>query len=370
MTGHDRDHAGHVDRSIPAGGADERTTDALRPLGWDDRWAEALLEVEPAADPGRVLRHHGAGLVLALPDGPRTLMFTHRLDPEPTVGDWVAVLDGEVVAVLPRRSLLRRRAPHGDGEQQLAANVDRVLLVCGLDRPVKDGRIQRGTAIAHDAGAEAVVVLTKSERPESADATDAAAEVRAGNPGVPVVVTSVKEGRGLDELHELIRGRTVTLLGESGAGKSSIVNALLGTEVVLTGEVRDGDAKGRHTTTGRELHLLADDGVLIDTPGIREVGLVGEAEAVAETFAEVSELAETCRFSDCHHETEPGCAIVAAIAAGELDLVRVERWKALRDETEAAQLRAQPHEKRRHDKRFARITKDAQKRKGRPDPDR
>jgi ribosome biogenesis GTPase len=342
----------------------------LGPLGWDTRWATALGDVGPRAEPGRVLRHHGAGLVLALADGPRTLMLTRRLDPEPTVGDWVAVVDGEVVAVLPRRSLLRRRAPHGDGEQQLAANVDRVLLVCGLDRPVKDGRIQRGTAIAHDAGAEPVVVLTKAERADAADADQAVAEVRAGNPDVAVVVTSVKEGLGIDELQDLIRGRTVTLLGESGAGKSSIVNALLGTEVALTGEVREGDAKGRHTTTGRELHLLADDGVLIDTPGIREVGLVGEAEAVAETFPEVSELAETCRFSDCHHDTEPGCAVVAAIDAGDLDPVRVERWKALRAETEAAQLRAQPHEKRKHDKRFARMTKDVLKRKGRPDRDR
>jgi ribosome biogenesis GTPase len=379
MSHDDADHPRQAEPSVADAGADDAGVDtgaddptpaALGPLGWDDGWAAALAEADAGAEPGRVLRHHGAGLVLALADGPRTLMLTRRLDPEPTVGDWVAVSEGEVVTVLPRRSLLRRRAAHGDGEQQLAANVDRVLLVCGLDRPVKDGRIQRGTAIAHDAGAEPVVVLTKAERPDSADAIEAAAEVRAGNPGVAVFITSVKEGKGLDELQALIRGRTVTLLGESGAGKSSIVNALLGTEVVLTGEVRDGDAKGRHTTTGRELHLLADDGVLIDTPGIREVGLVGEAEAVAETFAEVSELAETCRFSDCHHDTEPGCAVVAAVEAGQLDPVRVERWKALRDETEAAQLRAQPHEKRRHDKRFARVVKDAQKRKGRPDPDR
>ena len=292
------------------------TLGALRALGWDDDWARALAEVGPTARPARVLRHHGAGLVVALEDGPHTVMFTLRMDPEPTVGDWVALVDDEVVTILPRRSLLRRRASHGGGEQQLAANIDRLLLVCGLDRPVKDGRIQRGTAIAHDAGAEPVVVLTKSAGPDSIDPEDAAAEVRAGNPGVAVVVTSVREGVGVEVLHDLIAGKSVALLGESGAGKSSIVNALLGTEVALTGEVREGDSKGRHTTTTRELHLLVDGGVLIDSPGIREVGLVSEAEAVEETFPEITEAAEGCRFRDCAHEAEPGCAITAGIASG------------------------------------------------------
>lgn len=337
---------------------------ALLPLGWDDGWAAALADVGPEARPARVLQHHGAGLVLAFDDGPRTVMFTVRLDPEPTVGDWVAVVDGEVVTVLPRRSLLRRRATSG-GEQQLAANVDRLLLVCGLDRPVKDGRIQRGTAIAHDAGAEPVVVLTKAAGNDAVDPEEAAREVRAGNPGVPVLITSVREGVGVDELHELIAGRSVALLGESGAGKSSIVNALLGTEVALTGEVREGDSKGRHTTTTRELHLLADGGVLIDSPGIREVGLVTETEAVEDTFPEIAELAETCRFSDCSHEGEPGCAIRAALDDGEIDPVRVERWKAYRAEVEAARVRANPVEARKAGKRFARMARDVQRRPGR-----
>lgn len=333
-------------------------------LGWDDLWAEALGAVGAAAVPGRVLQHHGAGLVLALPDDTRMVMFSRRLDPEPAVGDWVAVVDDEIVTVLPRRSLLRRRAP-GGGEQQLAANVDRLLLVCGLDRPVKDGRIQRGTAIAHDAGAEPVVVLTKAADPDAADPVEAEAEVRAGNPGVEVVVTSVKEGQGLEPLEDLVAGHTVALLGESGAGKSSIVNALLGTEVALTSEVRTGDAKGRHTTTTRELHLLANGGVLIDTPGIREVGLAGEVEAVEETFAEVAEVAETCRFSDCAHDTEPGCAIRAALETGELDPARVQRWMDLMDESAAADRRASPAEKRRYDKRLARMVREVKKQKDR-----
>ncbi|MCU0309364.1 MAG: ribosome small subunit-dependent GTPase A [Acidimicrobiales bacterium] len=341
------------------------TRASLVPLGWDDEWDVALGAVDPRAEPARVLEHHGAGLVLALDGEARTVMFTRRLDPEPTVGDWVAVVDGEIVTVLPRRSLLRRRAVHGGGEQPLAANVDRLLLVCGLDRPVKDGRIQRGTAIAHDAGAEPVVVLTKAAGPDTADPDAAAAEVRAGNPGVAVVVTSVREGVGVEELYELITGRTVALLGESGAGKSSIVNALLGTEVALTGDVRTGDAKGRHTTTTRELHLLSDGGVLIDTPGIREVGLVGEADAVEETFAEVTEVAETCRFSDCGHDTEPGCAIRAALDAGELDAARVARWRALLAETEAARERADPAAARRAGRRFSKMAREVSRDKRR-----
>ncbi len=341
-------------------------SDSLVPLGWDAGWAAALADVGPDARPGRVLQHHGAGLVLALPDGVETIMFTHRLVPEPTVGDWVAVEGGEAVVVLPRRSLLRRRAAIGEGEQALAANVDTVLLVCGLDRPVKDGRIQRGTTIARDAGAEPVVVLTKASRPAvEVDPAEAADEVRAAHPGIRVLLTSVKEGQGLDELRTVIGDRTVTLLGESGAGKSSIVNALLGGEVAATGDVRAGDAKGRHTTTNRELHLLPGGGVLIDTPGIRAVGLVVETQAVAETFSDVDGYAELCRFADCQHDGQPGCAIAEAVDAGDLAPERVEAWRVLHDEAAASSRRASVADQRRHERRFGRVVKDAQKRKGR-----
>lgn len=334
---------------------------ALVPLGWDVGWESALSVAGHGAEPGRVLRHHGAGLVVALPDRTETIMFTQRLSPEPTVGDWVAVRDGEIVNVLPRRSLLRRRTAHGDEEQALAANVDVVLLVCGLDRPVKDGRIRRGTAIARDAGAEPVVVLTKAGIDDATDAHRAASEVRAAHPGIDVVVASVKEGVGLEELRAVIGSRTVTLLGESGAGKSTIVNALVGGSATSEGAVRRGDAKGRHTTTTRELHLLPSGGVLIDTPGIRAVGLVAETESVDDAFADLDDIAGSCRFTDCQHEGQPGCAIADATAAGTVEVTRVAAWKTLRAETEAAAQRATEAERRRPDRDPSRMARSARR---------
>lgn len=310
---------------------------ALAALGWGPTWEAALAETHPGGEPARVVRHDGAGLLVAGADGERRVMFAGRLDPEPVVGDWVVIVDGAPAAVLPRASLLRRRTARGEAEQPLAANVDAVLLVCGLDRPVRAGRVQRSATLARDAGALPVVVLTKARRSGVAPgvAADARAVISAAAPELGVVVTSVQEGEGLDELTDVVRGRTVVLLGESGAGKSSIVNALVGDDAVATGDVRAGDAKGRHTTTSRQLHVLPAGGVLVDTPGIRAVGLWVDTDAVDASFVDVEEVAAGCRFADCAHTGEPGCAIAAAVHAGELGAARVEAWRTLRAEAES-----------------------------------
>ena len=334
-------------------------TRALEPYGWTDRWS-ALLAEHPECQPARVLRHDGSSLLLATVDGPRPTPLSRRLEPAPTVGDWIACHEQHPVAVLPRSSLLRRRAAGQDAEQALAANVDLVLLVCGLDRPVKAGRINRGATLAWDAGAVPVVVLTKAVL--GSDVDGIVDDLRADCPGIDILVTSALEGEGLDALRDLAVGRTVTMLGESGAGKSSLVNALLGEGVTATGDVR-GDGKGRHTTTSRELHVLPAGGVLIDTPGTREVGLWVDPGAVDATFADVDWLASGCRFGDCRHDREPGCAVVEAVAAGGLAADRLDAWRALRREAESAELRANPHELRKRNKQFGRLVKEANKHK-------
>jgi ribosome biogenesis GTPase len=339
------------------------TTADLAPYGWSDRWAALLHEYPSDHEAGRVVRHDGAGLIVATASGVRAAPLAARLDPPPAVGDWV-VLDGELpVGVLARASLLSRKDAHTDTEQPLAANVDLVLLVCGLDRPVKPGRIERGATLAWDAGATPVVVLTKADLVEDVEAVRD--EVAQASPGLDVVATSTVAGHGLDELPELVRDRTVVLLGESGAGKSSIVNALLGEEAATIGEVRSGDAKGRHTTTSRELHLVPSGGVVIDTPGIRAVGLWADTDAVAATFADIDELAATCRFSDCRHDTEPGCAVVAVVEYGDLAPERLESWRALEAEAAAAELRADPRRSRQANRRFGKVVKEAKQLKRR-----
>ena len=307
--------------------------DSLAVFGWDAHWADLLRELPGEPVPARVVRHDGVALVVAGRDGIVNATLASRLDPEPTVGAWVALVDGRPVAVLPRSSLLRRRAAGRDAEQVLAANVDVVLLVCGLDRPVKASRIQRGATLATEAGARPVIVLTKAA--EAQGVQRVADRVAAANPGIGLIVTSVREGVGVDELLAVSRDMTVALVGESGAGKSSIVNALLGKEAAAVGAVRESDSKGRHTTTTRYLHLLPGGGTLIDSPGIRSIGLWGDSDAVTETFGDIAALADGCRFADCGHDSEPDCAVKTAVDEGTLAPERLAAWRSLEQESEA-----------------------------------
>jgi len=273
----------------------------------------------------------------------------------PATGDWVVVVDdpemGPVIGrVLGRSNTVSRRDPsEAMVEQVLVANVDLVLIVHGLDRPLPPGRLERFLVVGWDSGAEVAVVLTKADRYE-AEAVEVAAVVSALAPEVRVLTVGMGSGahEGLREVAALMGpGKTVALLGESGAGKSTLVNALIDDDLLKTGEVRSSDSRGRHTTVSRELILRPAGGLLIDTPGIRAVGIWDAEESLARVFGDLEERAADCRFNDCAHLSEPDCAVLAEVAAGRVDVRRVIRYRALRSELEVQREREVDRSRRR-----------------------
>jgi ribosome biogenesis GTPase / thiamine phosphate phosphatase len=271
-----------------------------------------------------------------------------------TVGDHIR-FDGEtLVELLPRTSLLTRLG-HDGNEQSIAANVDLVVLVAGLDRPVKPGRLLRATTQAWEAGATPLIVLTKVDLADPAEALD---DLATQVVGVDVMTVSSVTGDGVSELLERLAGRTAVMLGESGAGKSSLVNALSeGDELV--GAVREGDSKGRHTTTWRQLVELPGGASLIDTPGVRSLGIWTDPETVEASFTDIADLAEQCRFRDCSHDAEPGCAVRAAVEDGSLAEERFEQYHSLRREAAALDRRSDPAAQKRFGKQFGKMSKEA-----------
>ncbi|MBK6403562.1 MAG: ribosome small subunit-dependent GTPase A [Holophagales bacterium] len=325
----------------------------LTRFGWDPDF-EALFEnhAREGLVPGRVLTATREIYRLATPHGELAGELSGRLrfasdTPAdlPAVGDWVAARaypgdDLAVVdAVLPRRTaLVRRAAGRRDEAQLLAANVDLLLVAAPLGGDLRARRIERFLALAREAGVPPAVVLTKADLVADPEATLAAAREIAG--GAPVVAVSAVTGHGLENLSALLVPRaTAALLGPSGAGKSTLVNALLGEERQATREIRDADRRGRHATTHRELFALPSGALLVDTPGLRELALWDAADGIAATFDEVSALAPSCRFRDCRHEAEPGCAVREAAGAGGLDAGRIAAWEKLRREEEALEMR-------------------------------
>jgi ribosome biogenesis GTPase len=242
----------------------------------------------------------------------------------PATGDWVAARAVEpglvlIEEVLPRRSKIARRAAgRREEEQVLAANVDLAFILCGLDGDFNVRRIERYLAIARQGGVEPVILLNKADA--CASVTEAASEVRAASGGAPVLVMSALDGSGCGAVAAMLEpGVTAVLLGSSGAGKSTLMNRLLGETVQRTSPVREDDSRGRHTTTHRELFKLPSGAALIDTPGLREIQLWAAEESIAAVFDEVSELAVHCRFNDCSHTNEPGCAVRDAVNSARLE---------------------------------------------------
>ncbi|MFN3220197.1 MAG: ribosome small subunit-dependent GTPase A [Acidimicrobiales bacterium] len=344
--------------------SDGHSEQDLAQFGWGPRWDALAAEgIAAGLAPGVVVRHDGSAVLVATGSEVAHAALVGSTPPM-AVGDRVLVGDGVVRDVLHRTSLLQRRDPSTGEGQPIAANVDVVVVVCGLDRPIRSGRIERFVTLAWDAGAVPLVVCTKGDLAEPEALAEATEAAEAAAPGTSVLVVSALDGDGLDELRSELADRTAVFVGESGAGKSTLLNALAGVDLAATGGVRAGDAKGRHTTTARQLHVL-DGFRVIDTPGVREVGLWAGIDAVDATFDDVVELAADCRFGDCAHDGEPGCAVVAAVAEGRLPAARLESWHHLRKEAAAAELRADPVAARRAGKRFGRLVREAQRLKPR-----
>ncbi len=316
----------------------------LREYGWDDAWEQILAAAGPEAGrPARVscAWRNACGLIAAAGELSAELAGGGRAWPplaRPVAGDWVTLPPmpaGQPPAigqVLPRRSaLLRAAAGEETRVQVLAANVDVAFLVCGLDRDYNLRRLERYLVLVHEARIAPVIVLNKADLHPQPDRYVQETEALAG--GVPVLAISAREGVGLDRLAEhLPPGNTGVLLGSSGAGKSTLINALLGQPLQAVGAVRAKDGRGRHTTSVRQLRLLPGGGLLIDSPGLRELRLWGERDGLALTFAEIDELARDCRFKDCAHQGEPGCAVQRAVAEGLIPPERFEHYLRLQRE--------------------------------------
>lgn len=322
-----RDYSRFMPPATPGGDAAVAPT-LLDALGWQAHFAQQTSVDElTSSPPVRVVDVHRNGLHVV---GAETdTLIPPRADA--TVGDWF-LLDPDRPGssrLLLRRSLFARRAPGTDRRLQLiAANVDTAFIVSSCNQDFNVARLERYVALAFEAEVEPVILLTKPDLAEHPE--DYAAAARDVSARVPVILIDALKGDARQALAEWCRtGRTLAFLGSSGVGKSTLVNALSGTASVETAGIREDDSKGRHTTTRRQLHIVPGGVMVLDTPGMRELQLADAQAGITDLFDDLAELAAGCRFADCQHETEPGCAVLAAIEAGEADPARLSRWRKL-----------------------------------------
>ena len=333
----------------------------LAALGWTPELAENL---PPGLVPGRVVAAHRAAFDVQTADGPVRTRLPGRLVHEHVdvaVGDWIGLGEGLIRDVLPRRSaIVRQAAGRTSDAQTLAANVDIAFVVTSLGPDLEPRRIERYLVTIWESGAVPEVVLTKADRLEDPWAQVPAVEAVAL--GVPVHVVSAVTGLGCDQLRARLQpGVTAVLLGSSGVGKSTLVNRFVGSERMAVEETRVDDDEGRHTTAHRELIELPGGGMVIDTPGIRELQL-WDGGGIDEAFADVEALAAGCRFNDCSHATEPGCAVNAALASGELATERFGSWVKLQRELRAIAIRADARLRREEKRKWQLRTREARTR--------
>lgn len=344
----------------------------LSDLGWNYFFEEKFRQFESRGlSPGRIVREDRQMYLIYCRQGEVIGEVSGRFRYEaesksgfPAVGDWVGIVlqpdesKAIIHQVLPRRSYFRRKVAGSRTEEQvIAANIDTVFVVSGLDggRNFNIRRMERYFTLCWDSGATPIIVLNKADLCRQTDEYIRQAE--SVGFGIPIHVVSAVRGDGLDALRgHISRGKTIALLGPSGVGKSALVNALLGTPRQITGEVRDDDLRGRHTTTRRELIILADGGMIIDTPGLRELQLWTDDDNLSGAFGDIAELAQSCRFRNCRHQREPDCAVRAALGQGEIDAGRFDSY--LRLQRELAYLERRRNQKIRLTEKKARKRKD------------
>lgn len=348
--------------------------DPLLALGWNDRHATLFASEAPGLVPGRVLsEERGQYLVAsATGEGPASasgrLRHDTELDPTaawPAVGDWVALEPGTgnehrlIQRVLTRSTAVIRRSP-GDRRlpsQVLAANVDVVFVVTSVNQEFNVRRLERYVTVAWESGATPIILLSKADLADDLDGFRIAAEAAA--PAVEIIAVSAVTGLGVEDVRRHLGfGRTVVFTGSSGVGKSSIVNALAGEPLLDTGGIRLDDGRGRHTTTRRQLVRLVD-GLLIDTPGLRELGIL-DGDGLATAFDDVDRFVTECRFSDCQHRSEPGCAVRAALGSGDLDRARFDAYQKLQREAQRAALATDALGRRAERRKWAIITREVE----------
>lgn len=335
---------------------------SLRQLGWQPYFQQQLsLEEFEQTTPARVIAHHRSEYWLQSESSKTVLFITPNL-PSLTVGDWILLDDdNKYVRELERQTYFSRKAAgHHVKEQAIAANVDTLFIVMSLNQDFNLSRLERYLTLASDSGSEPVVILTKADLCEFVN--DKVAQVQKLDPLLSVVSINALNTSEAECLKPWCKpGKTVSFVGSSGVGKSTLINCILGDEIAATSSIREDDDKGKHTTTSRALYVSEEYGVIIDTPGMREIQIHGSESSLQSTFTDIEQLAKQCRFSNCSHINEPGCEVLNAVERGELELRRLQNFQKL--QREMAHNNASLKELRDKDKQFGKMVRNVIKSK-------